>query len=631
MIADRPFRLKLASRSAAPYNPLGPRPASATMAMLRIALAQLDLTVGDIDGNAAKVRTGLSQARAAAADVVLFPELTLTGYPPEDLLLKPRFVAAAWAALHDLLPHTAGMTAIVGVPERAEDLFNAAAVLHDGRLAGVYRKTLLPNYAVFDEDRYFAPGDRRLLFERPLDGDSVRLGVSVCEDLWYPTGPPAAQAAAGAEVLLAISASPFQSGKTAARERMLATRAADNIAIVAFCNLVGGQDELVFDGGSVIVDERGEVLARARTFEEDFVVADVEVADVVRQRLRDPRRRKSGDRCRGDAPAFETVALVPLGAGTSGVPPIEPCLARPRGQLEEIYAALVLATRDYVHKNGFEKVVLGLSGGVDSALVAAIAVDALGADNVVCVSMPSRYSSEHSRSDATEVARRLGVRLETVAIEPAHAAYLEMLAPVAGDAGGVMEENLQSRARGNVLMALSNRFGWLVLTTGNKSELAVGYATIYGDMAGGFAVIKDVPKGLVYKLCRYRNDLGEVVPERVLAKPPSAELRPGQLDADSLPDYERLDAILAAYVERECSAAEIVALGHDAATVRRVIELVDRNEYKRRQAAPGPKVTGKAFGKDRRLPITSHWRGAATRTARSTSDVGPLATRRRKR
>ena len=600
------------------------------MSTLRIALAQIDLTVGDIDGNAGRIRTGLARARACAADVVLFPELTLTGYPPEDLLLRPRFVAAAWDALQELLPHTVGLTAVVGVPEQAQDLFNAAAILHDGRLAGVYRKTLLPNYAVFDEDRYFAPGDRRLLFERPLSGESVRLGVSVCEDLWYPTGPPAAQATAGAEVLLAISASPFQSGKTASRERMLATRAADNVAALAFCNLVGGQDDLVFDGGSVILDERGEVLARAKTFEEDFVVTDVQVADVARQRLRDPRRRKAAGLRAGHEP-FEAVRLAPLADRAAPPPPLAPCVARPRGPLEEIYAALVLATRDYVQKNGFETVVLGLSGGVDSALVAAIAVDGLGADNVVCVSMPSRYSSEHSKRDAAEVARRLGVRLETVPIEPAHAAYLEMLEPLVGDAGGVTEENLQSRARGNVLMALSNRHGWLVLTTGNKSELAVGYATIYGDMAGGFAVIKDVPKGLVYKLCRYRNDLGEVVPEGVLAKPPSAELRPGQLDADTLPDYEVLDAILAAYVERECSAAEIVALGHDPETVRRVIEMVDRNEYKRRQAAPGPKVTGKAFGKDRRLPITSHWRGATTPAARPKPAGDPLASRRRKR
>jgi len=582
---------------------------------LRIALAQINLTVGDIDGNASKIEAGLARARESRADIVLFPELTLTGYPPEDLLLKPRFVATARAALDRLLPHSEGLTAIVGFPDRRDDLFNAAAVLHDGRLAGIYHKSLLPNYSVFDEDRYFARGDTRRLFRRPLgQGESVRLGVSVCEDIWYPTGPPEAQAMAGAELLLCISASPFHGGKTASREKMLATRAVDNVAIVAFCNLVGGQDELVFDGGSVIVNERGEIVARAKPFEEDFVVADVHIPDVFRQRLRDPRRRKDGDaRCRANG--FETVSLTAPTEGAGDRAPVQTDMARQLGTLEELYNALVLATRDYVEKNGFDKVVLGLSGGIDSALVAAIAVDALGADNVVCVSMPSRYSSDHSKSDAQELAERFGVRLDTIPIEPAHRAYMEMLSGVVDEATpSVTEENLQSRARGNVLMALSNRHGWLVLTTGNKSELAVGYATIYGDMAGGFAVIKDVPKGLVYKLSRYRNDLGEgeVIPENILSKPPSAELRPDQQDSDSLPDYDVLDPILAAYIERDCSAVEIVAQGYDEATVRRVIELVDRNEYKRRQAPPGPKITGKAFGKDRRLPITNRFPAART-------------------
>jgi NAD+ synthase (glutamine-hydrolysing) len=584
-----------------------------SMSELRIALSQINLTVGDIDGNATKIASSLDRARESRVDVVLFPELTLTGYPPEDLLLKPRFVTAARAALQGLLPLTRGLTAVVGFPDRQDDLYNAAAVLHDGRVAGVYHKKLLPNYSVFDEDRYFAAGDTRLLFERPLTlptDSGVRMGVSICEDIWYPAGPPDTQAAAGAEVLLAISASPYQSGKTAGRERMLATRATDNVAVVAFCNLVGGQDELVFDGGSVIVDERGEIVARARTFDEDFVVADIDVANVLRQRLSDPRRRKDKD-AGGRADGFETRVLPATQSGSGARPAIDSSAAPRLGPSEEVYEALVLATRDYTRKNGFEKVVLGLSGGIDSALVAAIAVDALGAENVVCVSMPSRYSSEHSKTDAAELAQRLGVRLETIPIEPAHRAYLEMLASILEDGEtGVAEENLQSRARGNVLMAFSNRFGWLVLTTGNKSELAVGYATIYGDMAGGFAVIKDVPKGWVYRLCRYRNELGPVIPESILNKPPSAELAPDQQDSDTLPDYEELDAILAAYVERDHSAAEIVAQGHAAETVRRVIEMVDRNEYKRRQAAPGPKITGKAFGKDRRLPITNRYRSA---------------------
>ena len=580
------------------------------MATLRIALAQINLTVGDIEGNATRIARGLERARRDAVDIVLFPELTLTGYPPEDLLLKPGFLRATREALDQLVPLTEGLTAVVGFPDRRDDLHNAAAVLHNGRIAGIYHKAHLPNYSVFDEDRYFAPGDTRLLFRRPLSPtgeDHVRCGVSVCEDIWYPGGPPETQARAGADVLLTISASPYQSGKTAGRERMLATRAADNVAVVAFCNLVGGQDELVFDGGSVILDERGEVVARAATFEEDFVTADVQVSDIFRQRLRDPRRRKSaeaGDRGAG----FSTISLVATDPRPGPRPAIECAVARRLGPTEEVYNALVLATRDYVAKNGFEKVVLGLSGGVDSALVATIAADALGPQNVVCVSMPSRFSSEHSKSDAAELARRLGVRLETIPIEPAHQAYGEMLSEaLAGAPAGVADENLQSRVRGNILMALSNEFGWLVLATGNKSEMAVGYATLYGDMAGGFAVIKDVPKGWAYRLCRHRNDLGDVIPDSILNKPPSAELAPDQKDSDSLPEYEVLDPILAAYIEKDCSAREIVALGHDEATVRRVIEMVDRNEYKRRQAPPGPKITGKAFGKDRRLPITNRY------------------------
>lgn len=591
------------------------------MTLLRIALAQINITVGDVQGNASKVKEYLEKARAAQAAIVLFPELTLAGYPPEDLLLKPDFAAANWAALQNLLPHTAGLTAVVGFVDRRDDLFNAAAVLHDGQLAGIYHKSLLPNYAVFDEDRYFAQGDTPILFNLPATGSDISspkeicFGVSVCEDIWYPAGPPEAQAAAGAELLLNISASPYQSGKIKSRERMLATRAADNVAIVAFCNLVGGQDELVFDGSSVIFDERGNLLARGKSFAEDLVLAEVNIGNVFRQRLRDPRRRKDGlAEIYGDR--FERIAL---SASKSSPPPprlTHPAigvasLGPPLEPVEEVYQALVLGTRDYVRKNGFSRVTLGLSGGVDSSLVAAIAVDALGAENVIGVSMPSRYSSDHSKSDAVELARRLGIRLEVIAIEPVYQAYLDMLADVfAGTKPNEAEENLQSRARGNTLMALSNKFGWLVLTTGNKSEMAVGYATIYGDMAGGFAVIKDVPKTLVYALCQYRNEkIGPVIPESVLTKPPSAELRPNQKDTDSLPEYDILDGILAAYVEEDYSVAEIVALGFDEATVRRVIRMVDRNEYKRRQAPPGPKITTKAFGKDRRLPITNRHTG----------------------
>lgn len=577
--------------------------------MLRIALAQINVTVGDINGNTAKVRENLDRAREQSIDIVLFPELVLTGYPPEDLLLKPGFAEASRRALESLAPFTLGLTAIVGFVDRQEDLFNAAAVLHDGRLAGVYHKSLLPNYAVFDEERYFARGDSPVLFTRPLlpPAEQVCFGVSVCEDIWYPAGPPEAQAANGAELLLNISASPYQSGKITGRERMLATRATDSVAIVAFCNLVGGQDELVFDGSSVIFDERGTVLARGKSFAEDFVIADLNVSNVFRQRLRDPRHRK--DRLAElYADEFESIVLPAVDTPTSRQALDSSRLTPHLQPVEEVYRALVLGTRDYVRKNGFSSVTLGLSGGIDSSLVAAIAVDALGAENVIGVSMPSRYSSDHSKTDAAELARRLGIRCETVAIEPAYQAYLEMLAGVfAGTQANETEENLQSRARGNTLMALSNKFGWLVLTTGNKSELAVGYSTIYGDMAGGFAVIKDVPKTLVYDLCRYRNTISDVIPESVLLKPPSAELRPDQKDTDSLPPYDMLDGILAAYIEDEYSAEEIVSLGYDRETVRRVIRMVDRNEYKRRQAPPGPKITSKSFGKDRRLPITNRY------------------------
>ncbi|MCB9078428.1 MAG: NAD+ synthase [Anaerolineaceae bacterium] len=583
------------------------------MSIVKLALAQINTTVGDLQGNVAKVKGYLERARAIQANIVLFPELTLAGYPPEDLLLKPGFASANRQALESLLPETHGLTAVVGFVDRQDDIFNAAAVLHDGALVGIYHKSLLPNYAVFDEDRYFARGDTPLLFNLTTstgDNRPICFGVSVCEDIWYPAGPPEAQAAGGADLLLNISASPYQSGKINSRERMLATRASDNVAIVAFCNLVGGQDELIFDGSSLIIDERGRVLARAKSFEEDFLVADLNVGNVFRQRLRDPRRRKVA-LTEIYAEAFEKIPLAPVAPPANPVASAAPEIVTPLEPVAEVYHALVLATRDYVHKNGFSKICLGLSGGIDSTLVAAVAADALGPENVVGVSMPSRYSSDHSKTDAQQLAENLGIGYQVIAIEPVYQAYLNILADAfAGTTPGVAEENLQSRTRGNTLMALSNKFGWLVLTTGNKSEMAVGYATIYGDMAGGFAVIKDVPKTLVYKLCRYRNDtVGPDIPDNVLTKPPSAELRPDQKDTDSLPEYDILDGILAAYIEEEYSPAEIIALGYDQETVRRIIRLVDLNEYKRRQAPPGPKVTSKAFGKDRRLPITNRYRG----------------------
>jgi NAD+ synthase (glutamine-hydrolysing) len=462
----------------------------------------------------------------------------------------------------------------------------------------VAHKVFLPNYGVFDEERYFRAGDRLLVFR----SNGVVVGVNICEDIWYPAGPTEKQALHGAQVVINISSSPFHCGKGQARERMLSTRAADSVAAVAFCNMVGGQDELIFEGGSAVFDERGQLVARALQFEEDLLVTDLTPRRIFRQRLHDPRRRKER---LGDLHTVESGDLKDtMGRGSK---PSLDCRIESRLHDEaEVYQALVLGTRDYVRKNGFQQVVIGLSGGIDSTLTAVIAVDALGPENVTGVAMPSRYSSKESLEDAAELASRLGMSLKTVTIDETFQAYLEMLEEEFADTeADVTEENIQARIRGNVLMALSNKFGWLVLTTGNKSELATGYCTLYGDMAGGFAVIKDVPKGLVYDLARYRNGLGEVIPTRVLEKPPSAELRPDQRDEDALGPYAVLDPILHAYVEEDRGVDEIVALGFDEETVRRVIRMVERAEYKRRQAPPGIKITPRAFGKDRRLPITN--------------------------
>jgi NAD+ synthase (glutamine-hydrolysing) len=592
------------------------------MSTLRLALAQINTTVGDLAGNEHKILDGIARARALGADLVAFPEMAVPGYPPEDLLLKPSFVQDNLATLERIAQVTqhkqsirAGesappITAIVGFVDRADDLHNAAAVLHDGRVAAVYHKTYLPNYSVFDEDRYFRAGERPLVFRL----GETRIGVNICEDIWYPAGPTETQALAGAQLVVNISASPYHAGKGAARERMLATRAADNVIFVAFCNLVGGQDELVFDGGSAILDERGEVVARARQFEEDLIVADLDLTAVFRQQLHDPRRRKK--RALQPAEAVDSVELKKPGFSEKpGFLPQSP-IPQSLSPTAEVYGALVLGTHDYVRKNGFQKVVIAISGGIDSALTACIAADALGAGNVTGVFMPTRYSSTDSLEDARQLAHNLGIHYLNVAIDDAFQAYLDMLAsPFAGTEPNVAEENIQARIRGNVLMALSNKFGWLVLTTGNKSEMSVGYATLYGDMAGGYAVIKDVPKDLVYKLSAYvnaRGDAGcagrEVIPRRTIDKAPTAELRPNQTDQDTLPPYPVLDGILHAYVEEDRGLDEIVALGYDRATVVDVIRMVDRAEYKRRQAAPGVRITPRAFGKDRRLPITNRYR-----------------------
>ncbi len=575
------------------------------MRRLRIGLAQINPTVGDLEGNVRKVLEGVERARTLGCDVVAFPELAIPGYPPEDLLFKPAFIEANLDALDAVVRGSAGLTVVVGFVDRRDDIMNAAAVIHDRALAGIYHKRYLPNYGVFDENRYFQAGTETPVFELGGPGGAV-FGVNICEDLWYPTGPSTAQALAGAELIVTITSSPYHAGKVRFREKMLATRAADNVVCLAYANLVGGQDELVFDGQSMIFNELGERVALGRAFEEDFVVADLDLEGVFRARLRDSRRRKEK---LAAAEPVRRIALPPLSERA------HPAL--PESAVEfldadaEIYAALVLGTRDYVRKNGFRRVVIGLSGGIDSALTAAIAVDALGRESVVGVSMPSPFSSAGTKADARRVARNLGIEFLTLPITAAYRAFRRILAqPFKGLKEDVAEENVQARVRGTLLMTLSNKLGWLVLTTGNKSEMGVGYCTLYGDMAGGFAVIKDVPKTMVYRLARYRNarDGRPVIPESVLTRAPSAELRPNQTDQDTLPPYEVLDPILEAYVEENRSLADIVALGYDEATVRKVVAMVDRNEYKRRQAPPGVKITPRAFGRDWRLPIVNRFR-----------------------
>jgi len=602
---------------------------------MRLALAQLDVTVGDLDGNAARMLAAARRAHAAGANIVAFPELALTGYPPEDLLLKPAFVADNLRALDQIAAATAdlsGLTLVVGFVDRAIDIYNAAALLRDGQRVGVYHKQYLPNYSVFDENRYFSAGATAPVFV--IDG--VNIGVTICEDIWYPGGAHAFQAAAGAEALLNISASPFFVGKQGARERMLATRAADSGAIVAYLNLVGGQDELIFDGASVVFNGRGELLARALPFAEDLLIVDLDIEDVFRTRLHDPLRRKDQEVLRLDregAPAPIVISPTPSqpAAATQHAPAVSvegaesPSLGAPGriepplSRLEEAYRALTLGVADYARKSGFQSALIALSGGIDSALTATIAVDALGADHVVGVSLPSRYSSAGSRDDARALAENLGMRYLTIPIEGMFAAGLdalrEPLTTFPPTTSTLTEENLQARIRGNLLMALSNQSGALVLTTGNKSELAVGYATLYGDMAGGFAVLKDVFKTTLYDIARWRNEraLAEtgrlLIPLASIEKPPSAELRPDQRDTDALPPYEVLDPILRAYVEEDRDFAGVVALGFAPDIVRRVMALVDHSEYKRRQAPPGVKITPRAFGRDRRLPIANAYHG----------------------
>jgi NAD+ synthase (glutamine-hydrolysing) len=572
---------------------------------LRLALAQTNAVVGDIAGNEERIRRDLRRARAAGAQLALFPELCLTGYPPEDLLLKEHFLADARAALERVAAGAEGIVAVVGFPERAEDVFNAAAVLADGRVQAVYRKVHLPNYGVFDELRYFQSGPGGAVIE--VDG--VTVGLTICEDIWQPGPPLADEALSGATVIVNISASPYHAGKGTEREQMLAQRARDNLAVVAFCALVGGQDELLFDGHSFVVDHEGDLVARAPQFAEALLVCEVDPAAASSARLRDTRGRAAARTARGDVAhlgAFTVRGERPAASPLHG--DVAPLLDRDA----EVYAALVTGTRDYVEKNGFRHIVIGLSGGIDSTLVALVAVDALGADRVTCVTMPSPYSSSGTLNDARALARNLGTQLLEIPIEPMMRGYDEALAPVfAGREPDITEENLQARIRGNLLMALSNKFGWLVLTTGNKSEMGVGYSTLYGDSAGGFAVIKDVPKQLVYRLVAQRSgrDAHSPVPESIVTRAPSAELRPDQRDEDSLPPYRVLDAILEGYVEHDLGREQLVARGLPEEDVDRVVRLVDLAEYKRRQNPPGIKITTRAFGRDRRVPITNRYRG----------------------
>ncbi|MSO15729.1 MAG: NAD+ synthase [Ilumatobacteraceae bacterium] len=541
---------------------------------LTVGLSQLNPLVGDLLGNEGKIMADYAKAEVAGCHVVVYPELTVTGYPPEDLLLKKAFVRDNQLAVERIATHTKECAALIGfVKADGDHLYNAVALCRNGGIQGVYLKQLLPNYAVFDEDRYFKTGP--IMNDGIASGlfslDGVTVGVTICEDIWYSDGPVAAQAAAGARIMLNLNASPFHEGKNMQREQMLSTRAKETNSAIVYVNQVGAQDELVFDGSSVVVDCNGVIACRMKSFESDFSVVTI-----------------SGD-------------------GTVSPAHVEPFAS----DLDRVYEALVIGTRDYVHKNGFTDVVIGLSGGIDSSIVAAIAVDALGADHVHGVAMPSRYSSQGSLDDAEKLAIALGIDHRVVSIEPAFGAYLEMLAPsFTGRDPDLTEENLQSRVRGMTLMALSNKFGWMVLTTGNKSEMAVGYFTIYGDSAGGYAIIKDVFKTQVFALCRRINERAgrEIIPETVIAKPPSAELRPDQRDDQSLPAYEDLDPILRHYIDDDLTVPEIQKLGFDAAVVARIARLVDINEYKRRQCAPGVRISEKAFGKDRRMPITNGYR-----------------------
>ena len=559
------------------------------MHTLRIAMAQINPVVGDIQGNADKIKNYIKQAQNENVDVITFPELALTGYPPEDLLFKTHFIDEIKKHLQEVTKFTQGITAIIGFAREENGLLNSAAVVHDKKIINYYDKKILPNYGVFDEKRYFISGDNNPVYL--IDG--ITVGINICEDIWFEDGPTQDQASLGAQLILNINGSPFDTEKRYIRENMLKERALHNNLYISYTNMVGGQDELVFDGGSVILNPAGEIISRGKAFEEDLIITDLNFEET------------------GNFVESKTNIFVSSSPKDKNLTPISDNNIVEIDKLEQVHKALILGTRDYVNKSGFTKVLLGLSGGIDSALTCYIAVKAFGKENVLGVIMPSRYSSEGSVTDSQLLANNLGIETKIIPIEPAYISFLEMLSEsFEGTSVDVAEENLQARIRGNILMALSNKFNWINLITGNKSEMATGYSTLYGDMAGGFAVLKDVPKTLVYELCKYINTLQgkDLIPETIITKPPSAELREDQKDEDSLPPYDILDAILKNYVEEDRSFQEIVDLGYDEEIVKRVTLLLDRSEYKRKQSPPGVKITPRNFGRDRRIPLINKYK-----------------------
>ncbi|MFZ3063964.1 MAG: NAD+ synthase [Nitrospirota bacterium] len=573
------------------------------MNTIRIGMAQINCTVGDLAGNTEKIIRYTEKAQELCVDVLSFPEMAITGYPPEDLLLKRDFIDENLKYLDIIKNKTGNICVVVGFVNRKKGIYNAAAVIQNKKIAGIYHKMLLPNYGVFDEKRYFKEGDEYKVFSL----NDINFAVTICEDIWFEDGPVRVLSFAGnAEIIININSSPYHLGKWRLRETMLRERAKNSKVAIAYNNMVGGQDELVFDGDGMFLDVKGNVIERGRQFEEELIIADVDVDKIRSQRKGKDWQKKK----RGFSKYKKLIKSTNLSKqGHLKKPLIERGSIEPYSIEAEIYNALLLGTRDYTKKNGFKKVLVGLSGGIDSALTSAIAVDAIGKENVVGVFMPSMYTSNESIEDVEILSKNLGIKLITVPITETYNNYIISLAPAFKDLKtDVTEENIQARIRGNILMALSNKFGWLVLTTGNKSEMSVGYATLYGDMAGGFAVIKDVPKTMVYRLARFRNTQNEMIPERIIKKEPTAELRPGQKDTDSLPAYEILDLILQAYIEEDKSFADITAKGFDKAVVKKVINMVDKSEYKRRQSSPGIKITPKAFGKDRRMPITNWYK-----------------------